>query len=115
MSGCSMGATYSGLLLTRNGSPTKVEVLQIFQLGNRIWDGCERMTPGVAWVLQRAGFYLPSSDLQTARLSVWSADSSPISLGKAEMHDDDVTLCSMGATESGVLLTLESVARFQIQ
>ena len=57
-----------------------------------------KMTSGVAWVLHIAGFYLPSSDLQTARLSVCSADSSPISLGKAEMHDDDVRFCSMGAT-----------------
>ena len=60
----------------------------------------------VAWVLHRAGFYLPSSDSQTARLRVWSEDSSPISLGKAEMHDDDVR-CSMGATESGFLLTCD--------
>merc|ERR1719158_825526 len=43
------------------------------------------MTSSVAWVLQRAGFYLPSSDVQSARISVWSVDSSPISSGNAEM------------------------------
>ena len=43
------------------------------------------MTSGVAWVLQRAGFYLPSSDGQSKRLRVWSFDRFPISFGNAEM------------------------------
>ena len=39
----------------------------------------------VVWVLQGAGFYLPSSDEQTQRLSAWSFDRFPISFGNAEM------------------------------
>ena len=36
-----MGATESGFLLTGNGSPTKVEVLQILQLADLVRNSCE--------------------------------------------------------------------------
>ena len=64
------------------------------------------VTSDVAWVLHRAGFYLPLSDPQRARSSVWSADSSPISLGKAEMQGDDVRCVAWVLHRAGSYLLL---------
>ena len=36
-----MGATYNEFLLTCDGSLSKVQILQVLQLGNRVRNGCE--------------------------------------------------------------------------
>ena len=90
-SDCSMGATESGfhslvIAVLERSTPFKFCSLLISS------GMAEKITLNVAWVLHRAGFYLLSSDTQYSRIRVWSFDSFPISLGKAEMHDDDVRL-----------------------
>ena len=79
-----MGATESGFHSLVMAVRARLSSLKFCSL--EIESGTAvRMTSDVAWVLHRAGFYLPSSDRQSERVRAWSFDRLPISLGNAEM------------------------------